>query len=232
MFEGLCGGADVYYAGKAFLCTAVARWVEEEGLSLDVCTGGELAVAIQRVVPRRADRLPRQQQERRGDPRPLTYGVGRIVVDSFQEIERIAARSPPSSGCRPVMVRVTVGVEAHTHEFIATGHEDQKFGFSASGGQAFEAACAHPRPPRRLRPARPAQPHRQPDLRHRRLRDGRAPGRRAARPHRRASTVTTAPRSTSAAGTASPTPRSTPAAGEHAGRRDGRHPRTRVQGRR
>ena len=70
----------------------------------------------------------------------LTYGVGRIVVDSFQEIDRIAEVAADFGVVAPVMVRVTVGVEAHTHEFIATGHEDQKFGFSLAGGQAFEAA--------------------------------------------------------------------------------------------
>src|SRR6478736_4434831 len=107
-FEPLAG-ADVYYAGKAFLCTAVARWVAEEGLYLDVCTGGELA-------------------------------VGRVVVDSFHEIDRIAAVATELGVVAPVLVRVTVGVEAHTHEFIATGHEDQKFGFSLAGGQALEAA--------------------------------------------------------------------------------------------
>jgi diaminopimelate decarboxylase len=138
-FEPLAG-ADVYYAGKAFLCTAVARWVEEEGLSLDVCTGGELAVA-QRV------KFPGERIGFHGNNKSvaeirtaLTYGVGRIVVDSFQEIERIAVVAAELGVVARVMVRVTVGVEAHTHEFIATGHEDQKFGFSLAGGQAFEAA--------------------------------------------------------------------------------------------
>ena len=70
----------------------------------------------------------------------LTYGVGRVVVDSFHEIDRIAAVATELGVVAPVMVRVTVGVEAHTHEFIATGHEDQKFGFSLAGGQALEAA--------------------------------------------------------------------------------------------
>ncbi|KRE42043.1 diaminopimelate decarboxylase [Knoellia sp. Soil729] len=139
-FQTVCGGADVYYAGKAFLCTAVATWVAEEGLSLDVCSGGELAVA------RRAG-FPAERIGFHGNNKSLTeirdaldYGVGRIVVDSFIEIERVAQVAADLGVVAPVMIRVTVGVEAHTHEFIATGHEDQKFGFSLSGGQALEAA--------------------------------------------------------------------------------------------
>ena len=141
-FETVCGGADVYYAGKAFLCTSVAKWVAEEGLSLDVCSGGELAVARRAGFP--AERIGfhgnnKSLEELRA---ALDYGVGRIVVDSFVEIERLAEMAAELGLRAPVMVRVTVGVEAHTHEFIATGHEDQKFGFSLAGGQALEAARA------------------------------------------------------------------------------------------
>jgi diaminopimelate decarboxylase len=139
-FESLAG-ADVYYAGKAFLCTAVARWVAEEGLHLDVCTGGELAVAQRVGFPGR--RIGFHGNNKTSDEirEALSYGVGRIVVDSFHEIDRIASVAAELGVVAPVMVRVTVGVEAHTHEFIATGHEDQKFGFSLAGGQAFEAAA-------------------------------------------------------------------------------------------
>ncbi|WP_404349555.1 diaminopimelate decarboxylase [Phycicoccus jejuensis] len=141
------GGADVYYAGKAFLCTAVARWVDQEGLHLDVCTGGELAVAQRAGFP--AERVAfhgnnKTVAELRA---ALTYGVGRVVVDSFDEIDRVVALATELGVRAPVMVRVTVGVEAHTHEFIATGHEDQKFGFSLAGGRAMEAVArllAHP----------------------------------------------------------------------------------------
>ena len=137
-FEPL-GGADVYYAGKAFLCTAVARWVDEEGLHLDVCTGGELAVARRAGFP--AERIGFHGNNKTVDElrAALEYGVGRIVVDSFHEIERVAAVATGLGVVARVMVRVTVGVEAHTHEFIATGHEDQKFGFSLAGGLAAEA---------------------------------------------------------------------------------------------
>lgn len=133
------GGAFVYYAGKAFLCTAVARWVMEEGLGLDVCSGGELAVA-QRVG------FPPERIEMHGNNKSaaeiesaLAYGVGRIVVDSFDEIERVDEIAGRLGVVAPVMVRVTVGVEAHTHEYIATAHEDQKFGFSLAGRVAHKA---------------------------------------------------------------------------------------------
>ena len=138
-FQDLCGGADVYYAGKAFLCTAVARWIHEEGLGLDVCSGGELAVAIRAGFP--GDRIGFHGNNKSVAEieTALRHGVGRIVVDSFEEIERVAEAAQRLGVMAPVMVRVTVGVEAHTHEYIATAHEDQKFGFSLAGGQAAEA---------------------------------------------------------------------------------------------
>lgn len=139
VFQDLCGGADVYYAGKAFLCTAVARWIDEEGLGLDVCSGGELAVAIRAGFP--GDRIGFHGNNKSVAEieTALQYGVGRIVVDSFEEIERVAVAAERLGAMAPVMVRVTVGVEAHTHEYIATAHEDQKFGFSLTGGEAAEA---------------------------------------------------------------------------------------------
>ncbi len=138
-FQDLCGGADVYYAGKAFLCTAVARWIHEEGLHLDVCSGGELAVAIRAGLP--GDRIGLHGNNKSVDEidAALRHGVGRIVVDSFEEIERVAEAAQRLDVVAPVMVRVTVGVEAHTHEYIATAHEDQKFGFSLAGGEAAAA---------------------------------------------------------------------------------------------
>ncbi|KRE55085.1 diaminopimelate decarboxylase [Phycicoccus sp. Soil748] len=133
------GGVDVYYAGKAFLCTEVARWVADEGLCLDVCSGGELAVAQRAGFPAQRIGLHGNNKSVAEIRQALDYGVGRIVVDSFEEIERIAAVAAELGVPAPVMVRVTVGVEAHTHEFIATAHEDQKFGFSLAGGRAAEA---------------------------------------------------------------------------------------------
>jgi diaminopimelate decarboxylase len=137
-FEAV-GGVDVYYAGKAFLCTEVARWVDEEGLSLDVCSGGELAVAQRAGFPGERVALHGNNKSVAEIRQALSYGVGRIVVDSFEEIDRIASVARELGARAPLMVRVTVGVEAHTHEFIATAHEDQKFGFSLAGGAAAEA---------------------------------------------------------------------------------------------
>jgi diaminopimelate decarboxylase len=132
-------GADIYYAGKAFLCKAIVRIIAEEGLSLDVCTGGELAVALAAGMPPERIGLHGNNKSTRELARALDAGVGRVVVDSFDEIERLTALAR-ERGVRPsVLVRVTVGVEAHTHEYIATAHEDQKFGFSLFGGAAFAA---------------------------------------------------------------------------------------------
>ena len=136
---GEIGGLDVYYAGKAFLCTAVARWVMEEGLSLDVCSGGELAVARRVGFPGERIGMHGNNKSVAEIRAALEYGVGRIVLDSYAEIERVADVARELGALAPVMVRVTAGVEAHTHEFIATAHEDQKFGFSLSGGHAAKA---------------------------------------------------------------------------------------------
>ncbi|HEV2088791.1 MAG TPA: diaminopimelate decarboxylase [Cryptosporangiaceae bacterium] len=132
-------GADVFYAGKAFLCRAVAGWIAEEGLGLDVCTGGELTVALAAGFPVERIAMHGNNKSVAELTRALEAGVGRIVLDSFAEIVRLADVAS-RLGVRPrVLVRVTVGVEAHTHEFIATAHEDQKFGFSLAGGEAAEA---------------------------------------------------------------------------------------------
>ena len=131
--------SDIYYAAKAFLATTVARWAVEEGLGLDVASGGELAVALAASVPGDRLLLHGNNKSREEIRRALTAGVGRIVVDSLDEIERIAEVAR-EAGVRPaLLVRVTVGVEAHTHEFIATAHEDQKFGLSLASGKAREA---------------------------------------------------------------------------------------------
>ncbi|MDR6172960.1 diaminopimelate decarboxylase [Nocardioides zeae] len=133
-------GWDVYYAGKAFLCTAVARWVAEEGLCLDVCSEGELAVALRAGVDPARIGFHGNNKSVRALRRALEVGVGRIIVDSFHEIERLTELTTGAGRRAPVMIRVTAGVEAHTHEYIATAHEDQKFGFSITSGDALEAA--------------------------------------------------------------------------------------------
>ena len=138
-FRDAFTGAEVFYAGKAFLCKAVARIIAEEGLSLDVCTGGELAAALAAGMPAERIGLHGNNKSVSELARALDAGIGRIVVDSFDEIERLSTLAR-ERGSRPsVFVRVTVGVEAHTHEYIATAHEDQKFGFSLAGGAALAA---------------------------------------------------------------------------------------------
>jgi len=135
----------VAYATKAFLCKAMARLVHEEGLCLDVATGGELEVALASGVP--ADRLVLHGNNKSDAElaRGLSAGVGRIVVDSFDEIARLGRLTEDLSpnGRRPsVLVRVTPGVEAHTHEFVRTAQEDTKFGFSVASGAAAKAVAA------------------------------------------------------------------------------------------
>jgi diaminopimelate decarboxylase len=133
-------GADVYYAAKAFLTTRIARWATDEGLRIDVCTVGEMEVALRAGVPAGSLLFHGNNKSVPELRRALEVGVGRIVIDSFDEIDRLS-RLAAETGSRPmVMVRVTVGVEAHTHEFIATAHEDQKFGLALADGVAQKAA--------------------------------------------------------------------------------------------
>ncbi len=131
--------ADVFYAGKAFLSRAVVRWLTEEGLNLDVCSGGELSIALAGGMPPERIALHGNNKSSAELHQAIEAGVGRIVVDSFQEIARVARTAERLGRRQPVQIRVTVGVEAHTHEFIATAHEDQKFGLALAGGQAAEA---------------------------------------------------------------------------------------------
>ncbi|HEV7711314.1 MAG TPA: diaminopimelate decarboxylase [Asanoa sp.] len=140
-FRAAFAGHDIYYAGKAFLCRAVVRAIDEEGLFLDVCTGGELATALSAGMPPERIGFHGNNKSVSELSRAVDAGVGRIIVDSFDEIDRLTALAREKNIRQPVLVRVTVGVEAHTHEFIATAHEDQKFGFSVGGGAAFKAVC-------------------------------------------------------------------------------------------
>jgi len=133
------GASTVYYAAKAFLATAVARWVHEEGLGLDVATGGELAVALRAGVPGADLLLHGNNKSMIEIETAIAAGVSRIVIDSYEEIVRVADAASRAGVVQPVLVRVTIGVKAHTHEFIATAHEDQKFGFSVASGAAQEA---------------------------------------------------------------------------------------------
>jgi len=154
-------GAGVSYAAKAFCCRAVLRWATQEGLGVDVCTGGELEVALGAGV--RPEKITLHGSNKLADEleRAVAVGVGHIVADSFDEIGRLArlasaagdsaagdsaaghspeGNGPAAPGRRPrVLVRVTTGVEAAAHEFVATAHDDQKFGFSLASGAADEA---------------------------------------------------------------------------------------------
>jgi diaminopimelate decarboxylase len=130
---------DVFYAGKAFLCTTVARWIQEEGLNLDVCSAGELTVALRAGFEPVNIGYHGNNKTFPELRRAVHAGVGRIIVDSFTEIERLSEITAGEEMTQHVMVRVTAGVEAHTHEYIATAHEDQKFGFSITNGDAWRA---------------------------------------------------------------------------------------------
>ena len=134
-------GVHAYYAGKAFLCTTLARWIADEGLGLDVCTGGELAVALAAAFPGERIAMHGNNKSISELRAAVDGGVGLVIVDSFEEIERLAGVAASARVRQPVLVRVTVGVEAHTHEYIATAHEDQKFGFSLRDGVAAQAVA-------------------------------------------------------------------------------------------
>jgi diaminopimelate decarboxylase len=133
------GGANVHYAAKAFLCSEIARWIDEEGLSLDVCTGGELAVALHANFPPERITFHGNNKSVAELTTAVKAGVGHVVVDSMTEIERLETIAGEAGVVQDVFVRLTVGVEAHTHEFISTAHEDQKFGLSVAGGAAMVA---------------------------------------------------------------------------------------------
>jgi diaminopimelate decarboxylase len=131
--------AEITYAGKAFLCRAMARWIAEEGLSLDVCSAGELAVARsagfppERIIMHGNGKTPQDLKAAQ------EYGIGRLVVDCAAEITRLAALTNVEKRAQKLLVRVTPGIDGHTHAAMATGIEDQKFGFSLASGAAGDA---------------------------------------------------------------------------------------------
>jgi diaminopimelate decarboxylase len=137
----------VAYATKAFLCVAMARLAHEEGMQLDVATGGELHVALTAGVP--ADQLVLHGNNKSVPELVMARqaGVGRIVVDSFDELDRLEALHAEDGTVPEVLLRITPGIEAHTHEFVMTGQEDSKFGFglhSGAAGRAIELASSSP----------------------------------------------------------------------------------------
>jgi diaminopimelate decarboxylase len=131
--------ARVYYAGKAFLSTEVARWVTQEGLRVDVCTRGELEVALAAGIP--ADELGFHGNNKSVSEleRAVEVGIGSIVIDSVWELERLAAIVARRGAQQAVLLRVNSGVHAETHHFLATSHEDQKFGFALEDAPALVA---------------------------------------------------------------------------------------------
>jgi diaminopimelate decarboxylase len=132
-------GDGVAYATKAFLCLAMARLAHEEGMHLDVATGGELHVALTAGVPPTKLVLHGNNKNEAELTRAREAEVGRTVIDSFDEIDRLE-RLHANDGRRPkVLVRATPGVEAHTHEFIRTGQVDSKFGFGVASGDLAKA---------------------------------------------------------------------------------------------
>lgn len=134
-------GDGVAYAGKAFLCTAMARLVHEEGMRIDVASGGELFVALKAGVP--ADRLVLHGNNKSDEEliQARDAGVGRIVVDSFDELDRLEGMFVADGAIPKVLLRITPGIEAHTHEYVMTGQDDSKFGFGLRGGDASRAVA-------------------------------------------------------------------------------------------
>ncbi len=138
--ESIGTTAKVYYAGKAFLCTEVARWVTEAGLGIDVASAGELAVALAAGVdPKRIGVHGNNKSFAQIDA-AVAAGVGAIVIDSELEIARVAEAARGRGVVQPVRLRINSGVHASTHEYLATAHEDQKFGVTMADAPRLVAA--------------------------------------------------------------------------------------------
>ena len=142
MARAFGGPEHVHYASKAFLTRTIARWVEEEGLSLDVASENELRIALMADFPAARITAHGNNKDDAFLRACVDEGVGHVVLDSDQELERLDAIAGEVGRAQHVMIRVKPGIEAHTHEFVATSHEDQKFGFSLASGSAYRAAEA------------------------------------------------------------------------------------------
>lgn len=133
------GLGNAVYATKAFLCTAMARLAYDEGMLLDVASGGELFVALRAGVPA-SSLVMHGNNKSIGELRTaITEGVRHIVVDSFDELDRLDALHAEGLPAPQVIARITPGLHVHTHEFIATGQDDSKFGFNLGNGSAMMA---------------------------------------------------------------------------------------------
>ena len=133
---------EVYYASKSFVSVEVAKWIAEAGIGIDVCTGGELAVALAAKFPVNRIEVHGNNKSEEEIRVAIEVGVAKIVVDSMQEIERVDRLAKAANKVQKVLLRITPGVEAHTHEAISTAHEDVKFGFSIASGAAWKAILA------------------------------------------------------------------------------------------
>jgi diaminopimelate decarboxylase len=129
----------VYYAAKAFICVEVARWIKDIGIGIDVCTGGELAVALKGGIDPAKIEVHGNNKSVAEIEKAVAARVGAIVIDSLYELERVSAAATKHGVIQKVLLRLTPGIEAHTHESIATAHEDVKFGFSIASGAAWNA---------------------------------------------------------------------------------------------
>ena len=132
----------VYYASKAFICTEVARWIKEIGIGIDVSTGGEMAVALAGSIDPAKIEVHGNNKSLGEIEKAISVGVESIVIDSLYEIERVAEAAKKAGKVQRVLLRITPGIQAHTHESIATAHEDVKFGFSIASGAAWAAITA------------------------------------------------------------------------------------------
>lgn len=142
MAEAFGGPDRVHYASKAFLSKTVANWVDEEGLSLDVASVNELGIALAAGFPAKRITVHGNNKDVAFLRECVRAGVSHVVLDSAQELELLDFVAAGEAKVQDVLIRVKPGIEAHTHEFIATSHEDQKFGFSLASGSAFAAATA------------------------------------------------------------------------------------------
>ena len=133
------GGGQLYYAAKSFICIEIAKWLKELKLGLDVCSAGELAVALAADFPASDIEFHGNNKSEGEITTAIKSGVGTIVIDSFDELTRVAEIAKSLKKTQKVYLRLTPGVDAHTHEFISTAHEDVKFGFSIASGAANEA---------------------------------------------------------------------------------------------
>lgn len=133
------GADNVIYASKAFLCKEMARVVHEEGLMLDVATGGELFVALAAGVPANRCVFHGNNKSDQELLEAIEAGVHHIIVDSFDELDRLESLNITGLSVPRVQIRVTPGVHVHTHEFVSTGQDDSKFGFNLANGDAMKA---------------------------------------------------------------------------------------------